>query len=928
MNNDHMKSDLLTQQELILYDRIRRDINSGFTLEEAVDNLVVLYQPLPDSQKISIEKVRNVVMREQNETMKFLVNDESGITKRKLKEPWWLRSDQNKLWQSTKEILLTKTRMQESDIEELDRVTDVILNEGLSQPRKKLFIPKKGLVLGYVQSGKTTNIISVIAKAVDAGYRFIVVLTGINDNLRRQTQERLDEQLLYESHRWHKLTNIDSDFDKGQDNASAILSMPFKDKPVAIAVMKKNTILLDYLLNWLNDGLTQDVRDQIPMLVIDDECDLATPNTRKNGQTRTNELIEKITNPKFMPKSIYLGYTATPFANMFMDSRTEKSLYPHDLIYPIKPGKGYFGAEQLFGRDKLDSEENDDFEPEVGVLRDIPAVEAANMLSKSWKYIEPWEKENDENKYYEELFIAILWFVLATACREIREGKREYSSMLIHTAVLQNSHFWLRDELIPLLNSLQNEENYNNNYKPILEEIWNFEANSEKNFWMYEKPSWSQISELCFPIISAIEIKVDNFRSDDRISYPTANVSYPRKPQIVLGGNTLSRGLTLEGLVVSYFLRSAKQFDSLLQMGRWFGYRQGYEDLIRIWMPNHPDDLHSYYRSLALVEAEIRETIETARLDGLTPGELPVRIRNIPGLRITRAGAMRNVIDDKVSYQGRRTETHAFHVDQEILKQNLELGINFAKELSSDYENSLGLQGYPVFMGVPSRKVLEFISNYKQAESKLNVSISAIPKYIERANDEFGEILNWNVFIMSPKKSYHEDFSRIVINDSLHINTTNRSQNLTEENIYYIKTLTSKRDILSDVSENQLSTADKDNLKNIKEDSKYFNLRRKIFGGQSLQTPGLLGLYFIDKKSRPKDWNAASEIQNKFGQESGKRPLDAPEHLLGIGVFLPKTENKGLLVDYSVLNPQFLRWKEDSLEDEDSLFDENENNEI
>jgi hypothetical protein len=231
-------------------------------------------------------------------------------------------------------------------------------------------------------------------------------------------------------------------------------------------------------------------------------------------------------------------------------------------------------------------------------------------------------------------------------------------------------------------------------------------------------------------------------------------------------------------------------------------------------------------------------------------------------------------------------------------------------------------------MGVPSKKVLDFISNYKQAESKLNVSISAIPKYIERANDEFGEILNWNVFIMSPKKSYHEDFSKIIIKDSLHINTTNRSQNLTEENIYYIKTLTSKKDILSDVSENQLSIADKDNLKNIKEDSKYFNLRRKIFGGQSLQTPGLLGLYFIDKKSRPKDWNAASEIQNKFGQESGKRPLDAPEHLLGIGVFLPKTENKGLLVDYSVLNPQFLRWKEDSLEDEDSLFDENVDNEF
>ena len=131
MNNVHMKSESLTQQELILYDRIRRDINSGFTLEEAVDNLVVLYQPLPDSQKISIEKVRNVVMREQNETMKFLINDESGITKRKLKEPWWLRSDQNKLWQSTKEILLTKTRMQESDIEELDSVPDVILNEGL-----------------------------------------------------------------------------------------------------------------------------------------------------------------------------------------------------------------------------------------------------------------------------------------------------------------------------------------------------------------------------------------------------------------------------------------------------------------------------------------------------------------------------------------------------------------------------------------------------------------------------------------------------------------------------------------------------------------------------------------------------------------------------------------------------------------------------
>lgn len=923
-----VNSDLLTQQEVILYDRIRRDINSGSTLEEAVDNLIILYQPLPDSQKISIEKVRNLILREKNETMQFIIKDDLGITKRKLKEPWWLRSDQNKLWQLTKIILLAKTRMQESDIEELDRVTDVILNEGLSEPRKKLFTPKKGLVLGYVQSGKTTNMVAVIAKAVDAGYRFIVVLTGVNDNLRRQTQERLDEHLLYESHRWHKLTNIDSDFDKGQDNASAILSMPFNHKPVAIAVMKKNTILLEYLFNWLNNGLTPDIRDQIPMLVIDDECDLATPNTRKNGQTKTNELIEKITNPKFMPKSIYLGYTATPFANIFMDSRAEKNLYPHDLIYPIKPGKGYFGAEQLFGRDKLDSEENDDFEPEVGVLRDIPESEAASMLSKSWKYIEPWENENDKDRTYEELFVAILWFVLATACREIREGKREYSSMLIHTAVLQKSHFWLRDELSPFLSSLQNVDNYNNYYKLILEEIWNFETISEKNLWIYEKPAWGQISELCFSIISEIEIKVDNFRSDDRISYPTTNVPHPRKPQIVLGGNTLSRGLTLEGLVVSYFLRSAKQFDSLLQMGRWFGYREGYQDLIRIWMPNHPDDLHSYYRSLALVEAEIRETIETARLDGLTPGELPVRIRNIPGLRITRAGAMRNVIDDKVSYQGRRTETHAFHVEQSILKQNLDLGINFIKELSLNYQNGFGLQGYPVFMGVPSKKVLDFISNYKQAESKLNVSISAIPKYIKRANDEFGEILNWNVFIMSPKKSFYDDFSKIIIKDSLQINTTNRSQNLTEEDIYYIKTLTSKKDILSDVSENQLSLADKDNLKNMKEDSKFFNLRKKIFGGSSLQTPGLLGLYFIDKKSRPKDWNAARGIQNKFGQESGKRPLNAPEHLLGIGVFLPKTENKGLLVDYSVLNPQFLRRKDDNLEDEDSLFDENINNEL
>lgn len=836
------------------------------------------------------------VLKSEQEATAIIIRDNSeAIISPIERDIWYFGNRAGLRWENTKKALSERYGFLEEDIAELDLATNIQMNEGLVAPHTKRF-SNRGLVLGHVQSGKTTNFLSLIAKAADSGYRLIIVLSGMTDNLREQTQERLDSRLFIDRSQWTPLTQKNIDFNDSQTPPHSLLNPTIQNAPVAVAIVKKNKRRLKSLHNWLSQ-LNYETRSKIPLLVIDDEADQATPNTARPGrQTEINRLVEALTDPAFMPKNVYLGYTATPFANFFMDDSSVVNLYPNDFIFPLKPGKGYIGAEEIFGRDAInDADEAKD--PEVTVLREISSTEVDIVRGGRWRIEECLEVGNSQ------LLTSVLWFILATACREYREGKRDFSTMLIHTSSKTADHAALSESLKPLFAGLRDNKIYEDVYSTLLREIWDTECSDPDNVWIGEIPSWAALESMVRKVAGEIIVKIDNFRSDDRISYPD-DEAFPRKPRVVIGGNTLSRGLTLEGLVTSYFMRTSRQYDSILQMGRWFGYRPGYQDLQRIWLPNsHPSYFKDWFKALALVEAEIREQISQMREDGLAPGEVAVRIRNHPIMQMTRPTAMRNAAPAHVSLKKRRIDIAKYPANENILTSNLILGIQFLDNISKKYTISKSINGYPAFLGIPSLEIIDFLNKYQGRSEAVYTDTKTWIKYIEEAN-KVGELELWNIYVASPSQNQLHG-SSITVNDKLVVNKVIRNkQDQPYEDIIDIKTLSSLKDSLSDISNDQMAEHNlivpnpmtKDNLQNI---------RKEIYGNGQ-ESPGLLGFYFIDAKSQPKNYALIDRSSQSNGRKK-KIPLDSTVDILGLTSYFPDSKMKSLAVDYQALNPILLR---------------------
>ena len=509
--------------------------------------------------------------------------------------------------------------LDEATVESIDRSSTEVVS--LMADPNMPNIRKKGLVVGYVQSGKTANYAAVIAKAVDAGYRMIIVLAGMHNNLRRQTQVRLDRDL--DKHRWVQLTDSDADF-TSQANTHSLVSGPSNK---LIAVVKKNSHRLSHLRDWLRACGSS--LKSCPILIIDDEADQATPNspTTANPQTAINKLVREIW--ELVPQGTYVGYTATPFANVFMDPDDEQELYPSDFIRSLPLSPDYFGAERLFGRHALDSE--DDPDDGLNVARDVPESDTT-ALAVSGKDKDRWEAVLPES-----LQEAARWFLIATAIRRVR-GQYKHSSMLVHFTHFVEPHFrmaetlrgWLRQEIKGLKSGASHDHHA----------LWEREKAAVTDVGEPEMPAWTAILPALIQITSETRVVVDNGQSQDRLDYDRED-EYGNpitETVIAVGGGTLSRGLTLEGLVVSYFTRTSSTYDTLLQMGRWFGYRPGYEDLPRIWLP---EELVEDFRFLALVEADMCREIETMAAQLQSPKEIGLRIRSHPGrLEITAKAKM------------------------------------------------------------------------------------------------------------------------------------------------------------------------------------------------------------------------------------------------------------------------------------------------
>jgi hypothetical protein len=797
---------------------------------------------------------------------------------------WYAGPTENSVYWNFVKTRLEHEGRSKIEIEEVLDSSSTILGL-LDPPASQVAFSSRGLVLGYVQSGKTTNFIATAAQAADTGYRLIVVLSGVTNNLRKQTQDRLERSLTGTNpNNWHWLTSLDADFNESK-NANQLLSPPGNR---VIAVIKKNNSRLKSLKKWLNSAplLT---RQGLPVLFIDDEADQATINSAKvaHRQTAINKTLTEILDTKFLPRHAYLGYTATPFANILSDARTEQQLFPRDFIYPLKRPENYFGAEQLFGRNPLAEEEQ-----EISQGRNI-------VISVSFKDRSQLGKLANTNSVVTEptlpnsLLEAIKWFIVSTAARRYRSKKNKFSTMLIHTSGRIYAHQDMKTLVEKQLNSWKKLPP--NEISRLFEDCWDSEKSRGTIDGDEQLPKFIEIESLVSKVLDELKLIVDNSRSDDRLVYDFENEE-ESVPFIVIGGNTLARGLTLEGLICSYFMRTSSYYDSLLQMGRWFGYRVGYDDLQRIWMQ---DDLIPMFRDLALVEEEVRSQITELAKEGRQPIQVPILIRDHPIMGITAPNKMNYAKKLRIGYAEKRTETITFSSNPEWLQHNLNATKNFVTTLSSRglIGQNKSDQGFDMAQEVPWDLVKEYVLSYNFLETARIANGELISKYVDLHQGK-GELEKWNIFFY---KTLHSTKPSVDFGHGIEISPINRSAKDIDPltGAFNIHHLVSSVDGAADVP---LGRRELQQRYSSQLSDSGMRIARKDFG---LQKTGLLGIYLVDKNSE--------------AMAKDRIPLNVDNHIVGLGFFFPKSSLDIGVVDYYGPDlPDENIFEDDYLEDADN----------
>ncbi len=609
-------------------------------------------------------------------------------------------------------------------IDSIDKDTDKITNL-LGDPSVAYKYSRKGLVIGDVQSGKTANYIAVMNKAADAGYKIIILLTGTIEKLRKQTQERVDKGFIggdvdkrlvgvgtiNSNLEVSAFTSAKNDFK--EQLKTITLSLSSLTNPL-VFVVKKNKTVLESLFHWLkNENIKYGSENSektidYPLLLIDDEADNASINTNieENDPTAINRAIRKILG--IFTKSSYLAYTATPYANIFINPNTsddmvKDDLFPKDYIYVLDTPNNYIGAKEMYsdtGKYRYMLHQIDDFE----------------------EYLPIKHKKDSEVGYDlpETLKEAILSFFIANAIRDIRGQKTSHRSMLINVSRFIKIHNELEDRVEDYVNKVKYEIEhygltpnwYDYKYLSALEDVYNtyfvntLEDETEK--------SWTAILNTLYDSTRGIMVEAVNGNSAaTKLNYNAYKSGYR---VIAIGGLSLSRGLTLEGLMTSYFYRNSKMYDTLMQMGRWFGYRSGYDDLCQVWMN---EDSLSWYKDIASATEELRDELKQNFEAGWTPKEFGIKVRSDEAaLLVTARNKMRSAEDYELDLDldGNYIETPAFSVKERTINNNYDALEDFINQLSkanitmqkdskTDKSNSLN------FIDVPKDMVFEFLKS-------------------------------------------------------------------------------------------------------------------------------------------------------------------------------------------------------------------------
>lgn len=701
-----------------------------------------------------------------------------------------------RFWGRYRLYMIQRQNLAPAAVEVIERVSDEVLGR-IEDPNREGAWDRRGLVMGNVQSGKTATYTGLICKAADAGYKVIVVLAGLHNNLRSQTQVRLDDGFLgykaappssggatfeptgvSEFGTNAKADSVTNRNENGDFNKTVAKSFGIHPggNPL-LFVVKKNATVLKHLLGWIHHSAdAKDVETgrkfhrQVPLLVIDDEADQASVDTKsgavdENGQpdpehdpTTINRLVRSLLFS--FEKSAYVGFTATPFANIYIheQSRTNElgeDLFPRSFIVNLPAPSNYSGAARIFGI-------VEDEDAGLSEVRPLPVVRLIedHAASDAPRETEGWMPPRllaktghvplygNRRQVPPSLRKALMSFLLSTAVRSIRETGTLFNSMLIHVVRFTNVQEIVREEVERELKDFVSRLQYGDgDRRPALVDefkgLWDtdYAVTTDAFGSEHELPPWKEVAVRLPRTAASVLVRSINGSALDALDYEQHRGTGLNV--VAIGGDKLSRGLTLEGLTVSYFLRSSRMYDTLMQMGRWFGYKEKYLDVCRLYTTV---ELHKWFKHIAAATEELRLEFDYMVNVGATPRDYGLKVRSHPLMMVTSAVKMRSGTQLSLSYAGDISETITFDTGQASLR-NLNSLNALLRALGEPEAGGGRKKGYR-WGDVDVDRILQFLDSYLTHPEARRADTRLLSQYIRRQNEQ-DELRSWTVLLVS-----------------------------------------------------------------------------------------------------------------------------------------------------------------------------------
>ena len=777
-------SELLNMVKKLIIDSLGPE-PSPPEIEKAVNEFpfTAIFEPLREHKGALLTAILNHVTTYIRETSSLVDSGEDH-------EPWLddVLTDLDPLtWKFTHRLIDFSTIVKswpEVVVEEIDKSTTHLLSL-LENPKREGSWDRRGMVVGEVQSGKTAHYTSLSAKALDTGYRVIFIIAGLANNLRSQTQERTDAELVGCRSVDRKITGVgkrDEELMRIPPERPTLMTTTENDinrtfiqqfgahinsdgTQTFLAVIKKNVSILKNLNTWLEQIGTKVPGDDkntirgVPFLLIDDEADLASIDIndpmKEEDPSATNREIRRLLNS--FNQRAYVAYTATPYANIFMQPRREhdeygEDLFPRSFILNLPAPSNHFGPLTVFGHDG---------DPTVGLDPKKP-LPVWVEIEDTEDWVPPKHKvDHTVNGIPGSLERALRTFILSCAARRARGQFKEHNTMLVHVSRYVKVHEQitelLHDEALRLGSLFQfadpeDQEIEKEKYRSVWEEEFGTKF-EEFQKGLKDKTltdlTWEEVCQEIANVFSEIKVRQISgaVGKDD-----SRKLNYTEHPEgltvIAIGGDKLSRGLTLEGLSVSYFSRQSLSYDTLFQMGRWFGYRPGYGDLCRLYCPQN---LFGWYRQIALSTAELKNDFDMMARTGKSPEEFGLKVRTCPGaLMVTARNKQRWTDTLETQFSGTLNQTT-------IIDRNGASNITATDEFLSGLPEPVipERNGNPKsayhWKDVSKDKVLDFLSKYHSNHPVFLGGSKLLRDYINQQSTEQGELTHWSVILMTKK---------------------------------------------------------------------------------------------------------------------------------------------------------------------------------